>query len=126
MENNMQNTENNSNITANYDFLMFASEQGKKQVETGEFTNKKTGEKFTALVFPAIQVEDEEGKKRSLLVSISSKCGKFTTKEELNTFVLQHKKELQIVQIDNPEYSHSLYSLCFKAHNTMEVVGLFD
>ena len=127
---NMQNTENNNmqnnNITANYDFLMFASEQGKKQVETGEFTNKKTNEKFVALVFPAILVEDEEGKKRSLLVSVSSKCGKFTTKEELNAFVLQHKKELQIVQIDNPEYSHPLFSLCYKAHNTMEVVGLFD
>lgn len=127
---NMQNTENNNmqnnNITANYDFLMFASEQGKKQVETGEFINKKTNEKFVALVFPAILVEDEEGKKRSLLVSVSSKCGKFTTKEELNAFVLQHKKELQIVQIDNPEYSHPLFSLCYKAHNTMEVVGLFD
>lgn len=127
---NMQNTENNNmqnnNITANYDFLMFASEQGKKQVETGEFTNKKTGEPFVALVFPAITTEDEEGKKRSLLVSVSSKCGKFTTKEELNTFVLQHKKELQIVQIDNPEYKHPLFSLCYKAHNTMEVVGLFD
>ena len=133
MENNMQNTENNnmqnnnsSNITANYDFLMFASEQGKKQVEAGEFTNKKTGEPFVALVFPAILVEDEEGKKRSLLVSVSSNCGKFTTKEELNAFVLQHKKELQIVQIDNPEYSHPLFSLCYKAHNTMKVVGLFD
>lgn len=126
MENNMQNTENNSNITANYDFMMFASEQGKKQVEVGEFTNKKTNEQFVALVFPAFQVEDEEGKKRSLLVSVSSKCGKFTTKEELNSFLLQHKKELQIVQIDNPEYSHPLFSLCFKAHNTMEVVGLFD
>lgn len=129
MENNMQNTENNmqnNNITANYDFLMFASEQGRKQVEAGEFTNKKTGESFVALVFPAIQTEDEEGKKRSLLVSVSSKCGKFTTKEELSTFILQHKKELQIVQIDNPEYSHPLFSLCYKAHNTMEVVGLFD
>lgn len=121
----MENMQN-SNITANYDFLMFASEQGKKQVETGEFTNSKTGEPFVALVFPAITVEDEEGKKRSLLVSVSSKCGKFTTKEELNTFVLQHKKELQIVQIENPEYSHPLFSLCYKAHNTMEVVGLFD
>lgn len=124
MENNMQNT--NSNITANYDFMMFASEQGKKQVEVGEFTNKKTNEQFVALVFPAITTEDEEGKKRSLLVSVSSKCGKFTTKEELSSFLLQHKKELQIVQIDNPEYSHPLFSLCFKAHNTMEVVGLFD
>lgn len=124
MENNMQNT--NSNITANYDFMMFASEQGKKQVEVGEFTNKKTNEQFVALVFPAITTEDEEGKKRSLLVSVSSKCGKFTTKEELNSFLLQHKKELQIVQIDNPEYSHPLFSLCFKARNTMEVVGLFD
>lgn len=124
MENNMQNT--NSNITANYDFMMFASEQGKKQVEVGEFTNKKTNEQFVALVFPAFQVEDEEGKKRSLLVSVSSKCGKFTTKEELSSFLLQHKKELQIVQIDNPEYSHPLFSLCYKAHNTMEVVGLFD
>lgn len=130
MENNMQNTENNnmqnSNITANYDFLMFASEKGKKQVEAGEFINKKTGEPFAALVFPAILVEDEDGKKRSLLVSVSSKCGKFTTKEELNAFVLQHKKELQIVQIDSPEYKHPLFSLCYKAHNTMEVVGLFD
>ena len=126
MENNMQNTENNSNITANYDFMMFASEQGKKQVEVGEFTNKKTNEQFIALVFPAITTEDEEGKKRSLLVSVSSKCGKFTTKEELNAFLLQHKKELQIVQIDNPEYNHPLFSLCYKAHNTMEVVGLFD
>lgn len=124
MENNMQNT--NSNITANYDFMMFASEQGKKQVEVGEFTNKKTNEQFVALVFPAITTEDEEGKKRSLLVSVSSKCGKFTTKEELSSFLLQHKKELQIVQIDSPEYSHPLFSLCFKAHNTMEVVGLFD
>lgn len=124
MENNMQNT--NSNITANYDFMMFASEQGKEQVEVGEFTNKKTNEQFVALVFPAITTEDEEGKKRSLLVSVSSKCGKFTTKEELNAFLLQHKKELQIVQIDNPEYSHPLFSLCYKAHNTMEVVGLFD
>lgn len=124
MENNMQNT--NNNITANYDFMMFASEQGKKQVEVGEFTNKKTNEQFVALVFPAITTEDEEGKKRSLLVSVSSKCGKFTTKEELSSFLLQHKKELQIVQIDNPEYSHPLFSLCFKAHNTMEVVGLFD
>lgn len=124
MENNMQNT--NSNITANYDFMMFASEQGKKQVEVSEFTNKKTNEQFVALVFPAIITEDEEGKKRSLLVSVSSKCGKFTTKEELISFLLQHKKELQIVQIDNPEYSHPLFSLCFKAHNTMEVVGLFD
>lgn len=120
----MQNT--NSNITANYDFMMFASEQGKKQVEVGEFTNKKTNEQFVALVFPAITTEDEEGKKRSLLVSVSSKCGKFATKEELSSFLLQHKKELQIVQIDNPEYSHPLFSLCFKAHNTMEVVGLFD
>lgn len=124
MENNMQNT--NSNITANYDFMMFASEQGKKQVEVGEFTNKKTNEQFVALVFPAITTEDEEGKKRSLLVSVSSKCGKFATKEELSSFLLQHKKELQIVQIDNPEYSHPLFSLCFKTHNTMEVVGLFD
>lgn len=124
MENNMQNT--NSNITANYDFMMFASEQGKKQVEVSEFTNKKTNEQFVALVFPAITTEDEEGKKRSLLVSVSSKCGKFATKEELSSFLLQHKKELQIVQIDNPEYSHPLFSLCFKAHNTMEVVGLFD
>lgn len=124
MENNMQNT--NSNITANYDFMMFASEQGKKQVEVGEFTNKKTNEQFVALVFPAITTEDEEGKKRSLLVSVSSKCGKFATKEKLSSFLLQHKKELQIVQIDNPEYSHPLFSLCFKAHNTMGVVGLFD
>lgn len=124
MENNMQNT--NGNITANYDFITFASEQGKKQVETGDFTNKKTGEPFVALVFPAIIVKDKEGKKRSLIVSVSSKCGKFTTKEELSSFLLQHKKELQIVQIDNPEYSQPLFSLCFKARNTMEVKGLFD
>lgn len=122
----METTNNNGKITANYSFLAFASEQGKKQVEAGEFINSKTNEKFTALVFPAILVKDDEDKERPLLVSISSKCGKFATKEELNAFVLKNKKDLQIVKIDNPEYSHHLYSLCFKAQNTMEVVGLFD
>lgn len=108
----MNTTNNNGQITANYSFMSFAREKG--HLEAGEFTNSKTGENFVALVFT--EVGD-----RGLMVSVSSKLGRFATKEELAAYVVAHKDELQVVKIDNPEYDKPLYSLCKRANNMVTV-----
>lgn len=104
---------NNGHITSNTTFMAFAESHG-RALRAGEYHNSKTGEPFVALAFP------NSGEK-GLLVSVSSKLGNFSTKEELAAFVLKNKDNLQVVQIDNPDYEKPLFSLCWQAQNTVEI-----
>lgn len=104
MENNSNN--NNGQISANFTLMTFAMNHG-KILRAGNYTNTKTNQPFVALIFP----NDPAG----IMVSVSSKLGKFNDKEELKKFVLENKDKLQVVQIDNPEYKKPLFSLCWQA-----------
>lgn len=108
-------TENNNNgqITANFTLMTFAMNHG-KALQAGNYVNKKTQQPFVALTFPKDASD--------IMVSVSSKLGKFNDKEDLKKFVLENKEKLQVVQIDNPDYDKPLFSLCWQAvHDTVEI-----
>ena len=115
----MDNTENNNKgiISANFTLMAFAMNHG-KALQAGNYVNKKTQQPFVALTFP----NDED----DLMVSVSSKLGKFNDKEELKKFVLENKDKLQVVQIDNPEYEKPLFSLCWQAVHDVTDIDLFS
>ena len=115
MENNSNN--NNGQITGNFTLMAFALQHGKK-LQAGNYVNKKTQQPFVALTFP----NDED----DLMVSVSSKLGKFNDKEELKKFVLENKDKLQVVKIDNPDYKDPLYSLCWQAVHDVTDIDLFS
>ena len=110
----MDNNSNNKGIiSANFTLMAFAMNHG-RSLQAGNYTNKKTQQPFVALTFP----KDAE----DIMVSVSSKLGKFNDKEDLKKFVLENKDKLQVVQIDNPDYEKPLYSLCWQAvHDTVDI-----
>lgn len=114
----MDNTENNNKgqITANFTLMTFAMNHG-KSLQAGNYTNKKTNLPFVALTFPKDPAD--------IMVSVSSKLGKFNDKEELKKFVLENKDKLQVVQIDNPDYDKPLFSLCWQAVHDVTDIDLF-
>lgn len=119
-------TANNNNegaITGKFNFCAFYINQAQRKMKSADLVNSKTNEPFAGLIFPTIIVKNEEGKDVSLLVTPSSKLGKFTKKEALQQYVIEHKEELQIVKIENPAYKTPLYSLCKIGdyHNAIDV-----
>lgn len=115
MENNSNN--NNGQISANFTLMDFAMNHG-KALQAGNYTNKKTNVSFVALTFPKDPAD--------IMVSVSSKLGKFNDKEDLKKFVLENKDKLQVVQIDNPEYEKPLFSLCWQAVHDVTDIDLFS
>ena len=115
----MDNTENNNKgiISANFTLMAFAMNHG-KALQAGNYVNKKTQQPFVALTFPK-SADD-------IMVSVSSKLGKFNDKEDLKKFVLENKDKLQVVQIDNPDYDKPLFSLCWQAVHDVTDIDLFS
>ena len=108
---------NNGQITGNFTLMAFALQHGKK-LQAGNYVNKKTQQPFVALTFPKDPAD--------IMVSVSSKLGKFNDKEDLKKFVLENKDKLQVVQIDNPEYEKPLFSLCWQGAKDVTDIDLFS
>lgn len=93
-------------IAKSWSLLAFAKEFGRMFI--GNFTNKETGEKFTACQF------GEQG--NYTMVAFSEKLGTLTPRE-----VVEQKDHLQVVKLSES----GSYVLCHQGENAWQEVGLF-
>lgn len=115
METTNNNTvNNNGNIVANYAFLAFCKNSGATATGIGDYVNSKTNMPFKALVL-------KKGNKIIQRLSFSHKLldsAKLSIMEIAN-FLKANKDNLQVVEIDNPDYpGKHLYSICKAGQDT--------
>ena len=93
-------------IIKSWSLIAFARQFG-KNMQTGNFVNKETGEAFSSCIFT-----NEAGSRT--FVAFSSKMGPLSPRE-----IAQQKDNLQVVQLESGNYS-----LCKQGSNAWQDVDL--
>lgn len=107
----MANAAVNRGIRNSWSLLSFARAHGKMQV--GQFTNGKSGDKFSSCIFT-----DAEGSQ--CFVAFSSNLGVLTPQQ-----IAAQKDKLRVVELEPDENGVTHYSLCRQGENNWQDVDLF-